>query len=308
MVRVIPCRCITSALLLLAACVDTPVGSKPSGPELRVDAERIRGSLTRSFAAELLSNGDIPTAIENQPGAEISSARAVELALAYVRQFGTYNRSSLEQGAGMHLNFDSLHAESRVFYATSPYEDVNETFSKPSAKLMGGYYLITLSQSAIPVMRVAVSAKSSDLQIQNGRVHVPTVYGNEFWIIPIGPHSIATTSPEQAVVIAHDSINFSTSERPVLVIPERENLVPQYSTWRLVGTRGAGGGNPKFPQQDTVYVTYDRQIMRRAAATSNDVRLLWLAGGDGKRASTLFKERSGLASELVPFNSTLGAK
>ena len=272
---------IFSVALISSACSDTT--QRHDTPLEVPTVTRVGSSVSKEMAATLSPNGEIPVAVDNQPGSEISAHQAVELGLAYMKDFGPFNRSILEGAVAAPIDFSALTAEPRIFFAASPYEDLDGRFSRPSAKAMGPYYLITLSQRGTPVVSLAVSAKASDLRVENGHLKLPLVYGNEFWMMPITRRLRLPLTPEAAAVIANEGTGLTVSEAPLLVIPERANFVPQYSMWRVVGVPSGGAQESRNIASDTLYVTFDGKLLRRSDKGQADVRRLWSSGAGKAR-------------------------
>lgn len=298
---------VVAAILIGTACADVSPGrSTPS--DVRAAATRVGTAVSKEVAATLSPNGEIPIEVDNRPGSEITAARAIELGLAYMRVFGPYNRTILEGAVGMAIDFSALTAEPRVFFAASPYEDLDNRFSKPSAKAMGPYYVITLSQRGVPVISLAVSAKASDLRIVNDSLRLPVTYGNEFWIIPITRRLQLPLTPEAAAVIAHEATGLIVSEAPLLVIPERANFAPQYSMWRLVGFQTNGSSGNGALASDTLYVTFDGKLLKRSGTVDADTRTLFPSTAGSTRVEATMRERAGIASRFDSVNLPPGGQ
>jgi hypothetical protein len=104
----------TLALAVLAALACT--GDETAAPTATTLVD-IRSVVTPSLAATLTSEGTFSDVVATGEAgrAVITAARAKELALAYMRQFGPYVRDYVERAHGRRVDFAALSAES-VFW------------------------------------------------------------------------------------------------------------------------------------------------------------------------------------------------
>jgi len=172
-------------------------------------------------------------------GLEISTARAAELAIAYVQTFGPYIRTFLERGHGASIDFDALQP-GRVYYAISPYAPVPEPAHPGAQKGLGPYYVVHLLSNGQHALSVAVSSLSTDVAIVDGRIRYPIRSGNDFLAIgiPRGGGEQRPMSPEQAAQIVFDSTGLRIAALPRLVLAGRP-FEPQEARWRITMERAA---------------------------------------------------------------------
>jgi len=222
----------------------------------------------------------------------ITEAEAAQLALTFARQFGPFNRSIYERAVGRSVNFNALTAHPRVLLTHSQYQPVSDLYSMPSRNALGSYYLVTLTEAERPVLSVAVSALAGDVQVLNGRLVPPKVYGNEFVMLPLWNGIEYPMSPESAVRLAAERTRRRVSELPVLLAPSAASRwAPQYAIWRVVLERGPGF--------DTAYVSWDGGVWESTAGGPHSASALLSAGL--APATVVLRLRPGVPTALRPY-------
>mgnify|MGYP001596594024 CR=1 FL=1 len=220
----------TALLVTAAACADAPLPAPG-----RTETISLSEAVTPKVAAGLSLEGRFDVAVSaNEPGIEITPARAAELALAFAQQYAPYSRSLFEKAAGRRLDFQKLLADGRVFYAQSPYDELDARYSKPMQKAAGGYYIVNLLQDGQPALSVAVSAKASDVEIRGGRLLFPRHNGNEFLALGVrrGNREFPI-APELAAVRAAEQSGAKVAAAPTLIMPAFGTFAPHYARWRI---------------------------------------------------------------------------
>lgn len=192
----------------------------------------------------------------------LTSLQAAELAVAYARQFAPYIRSSLEKDHGGPIDFESLEVDGQTLFVESAYEPLPEGTYMPFQKAAGPYYLFTLQEGGQPTLSVAVSAYATDLRIENGRVLLPKISGNEFRMNGINPTTGlgVMTTPELAVQRASQTIGALVNSLPVLR-SRGMYWSPQLAYWeveldRSMPVRVEGRGT----STNRAYITHDGQL------------------------------------------------
>ena len=179
----------------------------------------------------------------------ISAERAGELALANVRTYASFFRSSWEKDRGAPIDVGALQVDPRILYAETPYAVFPEGYHPAYRRSFGPYYLVRLVSGTTPVLLVAVSAYGTDVQIErNGTVSLPAIGGDEFFEHAISASATSgfrPISPEEAVATVGRLTGARTNEVPELVLRGLHHH-PATALWkvsldRAVEVRGASG-------------------------------------------------------------------
>jgi hypothetical protein len=216
-----------------AACI----ADEPTRPPAAVDrSATLEDAIAPQLRAEMQAGGVFRLAGPGpQDGPIIDETEAVTLAEAFIRSFGRYFRTEIEQGHGKPVSISQLTAADRVYFAETPDAALPATAAGPFRKAYGPYYLVTLvDAAAVPVVSVAVSAYSTDLVVhEDGSIRFPLQHGNEFmWhAIPLGRE--IPLSPETAVRLVYERTGARASKVPVLVKPRTRTWSPHYARWRI---------------------------------------------------------------------------
>jgi hypothetical protein len=221
---------------LSVACSDSP--SPPSTPQLP-----IRSLVTGAAAAGLTAAGKFK--LGGPPAdatAQISRARAEELAAIWPGQFGVWIRPRLEREHGAAVDLANLRVCGETVYAESPYEPVEATLARKLAvgvyrRVFGPWWITQLcGVQGKPEVILAISAYASDLSIEGGKIQMPSVGGE--WFAHEGiPRSLQVPllpSAELAAVETAKRTGRRVAEVPQLVIPSRPDGFPYHARWRIV--------------------------------------------------------------------------
>lgn len=233
----------------------------------------------------------------------ISAERAGELALANVRTYAPFFRSSWEKDHGAPIDVGSLRVGPRIFYAETPYAVFPEGYHPAYRRSFGPYYLVQLVSGTTPVLVVAVSAYGTDVGIKrNGTVSLPAFGGDEFF-----EHAISTSptsgfrpiSAEEAVETVGRLTGARTKEVPELVL-RGLHYHPAIALWkvsldRAVEVRGASG--TRRLATPTLYVGPAGRLFIPADAQPRAAR------GTFQRGPGANGSRGGQASAEVPIRS-----
>lgn len=179
----------------------------------------------------------------------ISAERAGELALANVRTYAPFFRSSWEKDRGAPIDVGSLRVDPRILYAETPYAVFPDGYHPAYRRSFGPYYLVRLVSGTTPVLLVAVSAYGTDVRIErDGTVSLPAIGGDEFIEHAISASATSgfrPISPEEAVEMVGRLAGARTKEVPELVL-RGLHYHPAIALWkvsldRAVEVRGASG-------------------------------------------------------------------
>lgn len=176
---------------------------------------------------------------------ELTKARAIDLATAYVRVGARWIGDTWERDRGARIDFGKLSACSRVYYAKSAL-DLRGRGSASLRQFAGSKWLVSFcSPNGTEVLSIAVSAESTDLQVVDG--HIVGVGGMQFTSAGL-PTTLAAVplGPEDAVRIVAAATGQRVTDVPELVLPPSP-YPPQLAKWRVrleapVQMRGARSG------------------------------------------------------------------
>ena len=200
----------------------------------------IRRHISEALAARLDSRGRF---VLPAPAAgaysQVTPGEAAELALFAGQDAGrsTLFRSRLEEVHGAKIDFSKLRANSRVYYAATPYEPIPATFHPGLRNFYGPYYLVELEERGRPVVSVAVAAYG-EARVRDGQLifpdRVPLLHGNEFQVqgIPRGKRYSIPVSPEQAVALVGSATHTRIVQIPELIRPE-VYYASQFVRWKV---------------------------------------------------------------------------
>ena len=218
--------------LLLTGCATS--GDAPTAIDLPM--KELASIVTSDVARNLTAAGEfvLPAAVKPASAPIISSERAADLAVSYLRTWGQFLETSWEfQRGGGDIDLTTLQPASRVFFAATPYQLLENVVHPANRKSFGPYYLVTFTSSGEPVLSIAVSAYNTDLGIdEKGMIVLPKYSGNDF--IPLGLHAGRPwpMSPERAANIAAAATGARVASTPRLVLASKE-WVPQAALWRI---------------------------------------------------------------------------
>lgn len=189
----------------------------------------------------------------------ITDTRAVDLAVAFVQQFGRGMRPAFEKAHGGPVDLAALRPTG-VIYGESPFAALPESSEPPKQKLFGPYYLVEMSSNDLKVLSVAVSAYNHDIGLSEGRLQLPPVFGNDFVTngisrdLPLG----VPTSPEVAVKHVATQTGALIDAIPDFQVPSPD-FVPQFGRWRITLDRSVSVqaiGTERIVSSRVLYVDY----------------------------------------------------
>jgi hypothetical protein len=276
-------ECIHVALaglfLITAAGCDGP---GITGPSDTVDVRPyVTGAAAANLGPDLLFTFPVPTAPSTLP--IISAERARDLARANVLSYGPALSSSWQEQHGRAFDFSLLQADSRAFYASSPYELFPEGFHPAVRRTFGPYYLVRMSSGTSYPLMVAVSAYNTHVTITpEGKLHTPGESGMEFLEHGIPADSTSNEyysllSPEAAVVRVALKTGVRISEIPEHVLTEAR-MSAYGGLWKLtlerpVRVRVVASGRTAEVSQIYVGREKGRQLLIPAAQQPTEITL-----------------------------------
>lgn len=207
------------APVVLLGCEGERITGSPPG---MVDAHPfVTGAAAEALGADGLFRLREPHAPSSRP--IISPEWARLLAASYVLSFGHDLKRYWEQEHGRSINIAQLQPDMRVFYASTPYAPFPEGYHPAFARGFGPFYLTAFGSGAAPVLRVAVAAYATEVQIDgDGKIQRPVDQGTEFVSqgIPVDTTRADLASfvtPEAAVVTVARLTGVKVSEAPELM-------------------------------------------------------------------------------------------
>jgi hypothetical protein len=242
-----------TASLIAPSCTDA------TAPRLELNPD-ITALVAGEAAAALDDQGRLVIDAEIRATTEgvplVSSNRATELAMAFVKSFGPAFQSFWERDRGGPVPLASLRASSRTFPIQTPFDKVPDVGCHPATvRLLGSFYLMTLDTQE-PVVQMAVSAQTAEYSVDsNGDLDGPSRTGNDFIHNAISSNGMWVITPEQAVAVAARATGALVVEVPRLT---RRNVSysPTVALWRI---------------------TFDRDInVRRTDGTQSQTRALYI--------------------------------
>jgi hypothetical protein len=216
--------------VLCSAC--DPSISSPSTPN-------VLPWVSGEAASSLDSQGHyiIPAAVILASQPVIDETRARDLTSAYLGMIAS-DESLLsllvKQRHGGAVNPVRLKAAPRVELSLSPYQTTPPEYGDATLRGRGPYFMVRMQDGDEPVLTVAVSAHATDVQIVDGRLVFPSVFGNEFAVAgnPIGSGFANPISPEAATMVAGDATGAKITKVPELRRPDWLFSV-FYSRWMI---------------------------------------------------------------------------
>ena len=201
----------------------------PTAPT-RIDASVVTGAA----AAAVNDRGEFTLPAPDGDGrAVLSVGEAKARAEAWARQFGSFHRTRLESGHGAPIDFATLVACPRAFFARSPYEPPRADAPNYARNLYGPRWLVSLcASSGVPQVSLAIAAWSTDVELTDGRIRFPRYHGNEFVSTAIPRGLEVPLAPERAARLAAEATGRRVAGVPELVLPPAL-YVPQFARWRV---------------------------------------------------------------------------
>jgi hypothetical protein len=218
---------------IFAAC-DRAADTMPTTPALsRTVLEP--SLLTSEAARHLNAEGQF---ILSAPAAGavpmITEAEAKVRAVAWARDFGSFNRSYLEKYHGAPIDFTKLQACSRAYFAASPYEDLPAGVPNFVRNYLGPQWLVSLcAADGTPQVSLAIAAYSTDVTVESGHLKQAPFGGAEHFWEGISRGTELPVAPERAAELAARLTGRRVAAVPELVLSDA-HYAPQYARWRIV--------------------------------------------------------------------------
>lgn len=226
--RIVLCACAA-----VAACRESAFE-----PVVEPDPD-IRAYVTGAAASALDQSGhfQFPSTAGHQPDNVpiVGAQRARELAVAFTQSYGPSFLPFWERDRGTQIDFASLTASIRVYPADSPFGAVPDEGCHPAfIRMFGPYYLLTLESDDTPVVRLAVSAQTTEFDVANdGSLIEPPSTGQDFVHEGIPSRSGTIVSPEQAVALAARATDARIVEVPRLTLRRSSVYSPTTALWEV---------------------------------------------------------------------------
>ncbi|HEX5386733.1 MAG TPA: hypothetical protein VFW66_08550 [Gemmatimonadales bacterium] len=227
------CGILLLAALALIGCHDSgPDATAPHAPVLNVAA-----FVTNAAQAALGPNGLFQLPTESPNANEATSARARQLALAWVADIGPQLRGLLEREHGSAIDFSSLMPCGRPLYATAAFEPMAPDVPIGIRRPYGAQWIIGLCDGhGVLTVSLAVSALTTDVETDAGHLGPSKPgSGSEFFAmgVPSSWDSPVGLSPERAVAQMGAALGARIIAPPVLIAASPTEAYPQGALWRL---------------------------------------------------------------------------
>ena len=229
------------SLASLAVATSWVILSCADGPTQPIFDENpdIRSLVVDSAAAALDAAGHFRIDPDVVPGLEgvpiVSAVRARELAAAFTHSYGPAFRPFWERDRGGAIDLAQLTVGPRVYPAQTAFDKVPDIGCHPAfVRLFGSYYLLTLNRGSEPLVRMALSAQTTEFSVdKNGDIVSPPQTGQDFLTegIPLGGTYIV--SPEQAVALAARATGAHVNRVPRLFLRRNNAFSPTFALWRV---------------------------------------------------------------------------
>jgi hypothetical protein len=222
-----------------------------SGSSTRLNIAADTSLLTPEVARALTSEGLFVGATPSTPDA-LNESQVRAIARAWVRNFFPHIKSHLETQHGGSINQDALRDCTRVYYAETPFQTVQDVSDGGATRrTFGPWWLVPLCVGDEPAVLLGVAAYATDIQVQNGDIVLPKTAGGEFvWRgIPLGGQ---WPLPPEAAANAMARLTASkVSTVPHLLLPYFREGGPGAARWEIgiaqIAGQNAGRGNHSLP-------------------------------------------------------------
>lgn len=223
-------------------------------------------AMSSSAAEAIGSDGKLDLGAPPSTGrAEISGAKAGELAVAVARHNLPYNHKYYDAKRGRPIPYQKLVVCGEPLHASSAFErlavDDPGAVPHPAQKSVGPWWLVKLCAPGLgPQMNIAVSAYATDLGMRaDGGVNFPSIGGGNFLpeAIPIGQSDDDLPSAEAAVLLAARLTGRRVVAVPELIAPYFREDSPVGARWRirLDGLPRLRGTNGETLETSEVYLS-----------------------------------------------------
>lgn len=230
-----------SAILALGAAGCDNAEPVPGIPAARRPDERLnlRAHVTPGVASRISQTGQfIPAPPRAFADPLLTKERAELHAVTWARLGGPDVRTSLERQHGGRIDFAALRPCGRSYLADTPFEEVDPAMPNFIRNAYGPWWLVPLcGGDGRPRVSVGVAGYSTDVRVEDGRLIIPRVHGNEFvWRgVPTGAE--LPVSPERAAVAAAEAAGGRVAGVPELLLGMHEH--PLAARWRVPLDRDA---------------------------------------------------------------------
>jgi hypothetical protein len=245
--------------------------------------------LEKSVAAKTGPDGRFALAAPHSPDGTpiITPERAGQLAKSFLLSYGRFMGDVWAGQRGAPVYWDQLEMDPRILFAESPYQRFPYTYHPADRRHFGPWYLVHFGSGGAPVLTVAVSALSTDLQIaRDGRVLEPFLGGEYFKTAAVsldpsvGPTQYAPVTPEEAAAHVASRTGAMVAEVPRLVLRD-DHWHPVLAQWRVVldrpvHLRRKEGGERVAARE--VYVSSKRRVAVAQAAQPAGKRVHYTSG------------------------------
>jgi hypothetical protein len=220
------------AIAVLSSCTDyAPVALTP------IELPAIADKVTPDIAGALDRDGRfLAEALHPQLAAdEITSGRAKELAVAFIRTHGSGVRTLLAQDHGAPVDVQALTPCGRIYYAESPYAPLDDHIPAQYHRAFGDWWLVTFcGRGGVRQASVAVSTRTTVYIDDQGRA-LNRPFGASFNFKLLGvPKALGALPPEPENAVA--AISDLTARR-VAGVPRLLALggrySPQWARWSV---------------------------------------------------------------------------
>jgi hypothetical protein len=153
----------------------------------------------------------------------ITPSRARELAAAFLRTWGEPLLIPWERQRGGAIDLGNLRLSPDVYFAETPHARFPDGFHGAYRRMFGPWYILHFTSGGEPVLGVAVSAYSTDLEVRNGTIHQPVEGGSYFtaWAVAAAPtagFAYHPVSPEAAVAQVSARTGAKVTDVPALTL------------------------------------------------------------------------------------------
>jgi hypothetical protein len=292
----------------MGGCARDIVGNRPY---LATSADT--SAVTAEVARSLTSSGLFVLRGPLSAGlAELSEDQVRNIARIWVKQFFPWVRGSIETDRGAKIDPAKLTVCSRVYYAESPYQTLDEIADGGAARrAYGPWWLVPLCIEGVPQVLLGVSSYATEIEIQGDQLRLSNSSGTEFvWRgIPMGARDFPV-SPERATQLAAQATGSRIASIPRLVMPHFRDGGPALARWELMLTpavrlKNTQSGSPLIESRLFVGPEIAGQfapILLRAAESQPYVRPLsvWIAGTRNGRVAVSLKRKPTGVVRFVP--------
>lgn len=225
----VPSLAVVGLTSVVLACSDGPE-APTQPPEMAAN-----NAASSALAGTGGSMGTVSIARSPHPDGrrEISRNKARRLAEFWVEDHDRINKKHYEERRGGAIAWEDLKACGRTLHVSSPVEDL-EAAPRSAQRTVGPWWLVNLCATGEPQINVAVSALSTEVTIEDGRLEAPD---RSNLLMPLAipqttsRQNILLTAPEAALGQARKRLSGPVKREVEFVsIP---GVYPQFARWRI---------------------------------------------------------------------------